>query len=526
MPRFAFVALCAALLACGASASRRVTFISDIHYDPLYGTAKAYGCTSSSSPIWGTPGCDASPQLTARALDDVSAHNTSFILYSGDWQRHHYADSGLAPPALFADLSARFRNVTVDGSLGAVAFSGSLGNNDVVPDYYFSWDSEATERELRYRVDAMKSADLLDDDEAEVMAQCGYYTHVLPTVHVIVLHTLLWAYRLEPSLPSSVTDPCNQFEFLRDELAKVQRTGKRAIIMGHIPPGLNTYNVLENGFETATKDMFWKEAYEAKYDGIIAQYRDVVAVQLFGHTHKFTLLTMSRNGALSLIVPSISPIFSNNPSYLLANFSDAWALQDVQIRYATDGGAFHTGGSAAAALNVSTGLYDFSAVRAAIAGMATNDVTWEAFMMLFCGGEGRLAVLPNGVCGQRCRYTVICSMLENNLTAIQSCVAQYVAGDNNGAAPSADLSTSPGVTAAIVLLTLVAVGAAAMLLLMSRSGLTSPTLAELATVAWWKSLLRRDERVVISSVDDATAMEVRPAKPQPPPAHEPARREG
>ncbi|KAK7195916.1 hypothetical protein NESM_000524400 [Novymonas esmeraldas] len=487
-------------------AGRRVTLISDIHYDPLYGKHHAYKCTKKSSPVWGTPGCDSSPQLTARALEDVSAHNTSLVLYSGDWQRHHYSRSGLEPATLFKDLSQRFRNITVDGSLGAIAFSASLGNNDVVPDYYFALEDAATNEQLSYRVDAMLEEGLLSPAEAAVIRKCGYYTHELAHVHVIVLHTLLWAYRLEPELPSSVDDPCGQFSFLKSELQRVRAAGKRAIVMGHIPPGLNAYGVLDHGFRSAVEDMFWKEAYEATYDSIIHDFRDLVAVQLFGHTHKFTLLTLPRNGALSIIVPAVSPIFSNNPSYLVAEFSDAWAMEDAVIRYTTSDGVFHSGLTTTAALNLpSGGLQSVSDVRAAITRLATNDTTWERFLTIFCGGEKRLGVFPKATCDDNCRYVVVCSMLENNHSEIQRCVANYTARTPPS---SEDARTSGGMIAAVLIFSFLVIGAGAVLLLMSRSGQTTISWENVSSLVWWRSLLERQKRSgTVTVSDDAEAGE-------------------
>ncbi|GET92429.1 beta-fructofuranosidase-like protein [Leishmania tarentolae] len=455
-----YVALCVCTTPVGGYG---VTLISDIHYDPLYGTSKAYVCTSSSSPAYSMQGCDSSSPLTTSAMDDVSAQNPSLVLYTGDWQRHHFSDSGLPPAAIFENLSKRFKGITVDGSLGAVAFGGALGNNDVVPDYYFSWENETSERELGYRVAAMHEATLLNDAEASVMRTCGYYTHTIDRVHVIVLHTLLWAYDLQPALLSNVSDPCNQFSFLRSELEKVRAAKKRAIIMGHIPPGVNTYSVLKRGFHSATRDMFWKEEYEATYDSIINEYKEFIAVQLFGHTHMFRLLTMRRNGALAIIIPSISPIFGNYPSYLMANFSEAWELEDLQSRHTTGEGVFQPGLFVKEVLSLSTGLHSVTDVRAAITLLGTNDTMWEGFLTLFCGGEKRLQAFPHKKCDNLCRYVIVCSMLENNYTDIQRCVDDY----NVSPGPSQDAKITLGITVAIIVFSVLVIGAGVALLLVT-----------------------------------------------------------
>lgn len=479
-----------------ASASRQVTFLSDIHYDPQYGTAKAFSkCTTAASSVWGVTGCDASSQLTQRALDDVSGQNTSFIFFGGDWQRHGYSWSGLAPAELMSDLSNRFRNVTVDGSLGKVAFSGSIGNNDVVPDYYFAWESAASgaaasEEQLGYRVQAMEAAGLLSTTEASVFSMCGYYTHEMATLNVIVLHTLLWAFRLLPTLSDTVSDPCNQFMFLEAELKKVRAAGKRAVVLGHIPPGLNAYNVLLGGFNTPEDDLFWKPYYQKRYDDIIRAHKDLIAVQLFGHTHKFTLQVFPSNGALSMIIPAISPIFANHPSYLVANFSgDDWMLQDVQMRYTREDGVFRAGLTASKALKTSASLGSLPQTRASIIALATDDAAWADYLEMMGGGETRLDIFPDEECDTRCRYIVVCAMLENEHAHIRRCVEEFT-----GAEPGMTNRTSSGVAAFVVICSILVLVMVAVLVLMARSGQTTLVFANFQSLRWWKSLLNKRRR--------------------------------
>ncbi|KPI82834.1 hypothetical protein ABL78_8154 [Leptomonas seymouri] len=495
-PLLRSAAFLAVISAAVVSASVQVTLISDIHLDPNYGTPAAYSsCTTPESSVWGVAGCEASPQLTQRSLDDVSEQNTSFIFHGGDWQRHRFYGSGLSATSIFGDLSERFRNVTVDGSLGEVAFCTALGNNDVVPNYFFALDSSMSEQELFQRVQAMETVGLLTSSEAGVMAKCGYYTHEMATVNVIVLHTLLWTFRLRPELSDSISDPCNQFAFLESELQKVRSSGKRAIILGHIPPGLNTFNVLRGGFNTLERDIFWKPEYQRSYDAIIYAYRDVVTVQIYGHTHRFTLQVFPENGVLSLIMPAISPIYNNNPSYLLANFSERdWSLQDVQIRYVTQDGMFHAGMSAKRALKISADLSSLPQLRASIKALATDDEAWENYLRMFCGGELRNTVFPRGPCDARCRYVVVCSMLESNHSHIQRCVADFLA-------TSSDDSThmSSGAMALIIICSIIGLDMSVMLVLMARSGQTTLACSNFQSTKWWRSLLEKQSKSSVAT---------------------------
>lgn len=125
----------------------KVNLISDVHFDPAYGTSSADGnCNNASdSPVYGKPGCDAPMDLILSAFHDASSHLSDYTIFAGDFQRHKMFESGLSVNMVFGAVCSMFNSIRTSNKANLNNnFIGTLGNNDVVPDYFFNL-SEATQ---------------------------------------------------------------------------------------------------------------------------------------------------------------------------------------------------------------------------------------------------------------------------------------------------------------------------------------------------------------------------------------------
>jgi hypothetical protein len=77
----------------------------------------------------------------------------------------------------------------------------------------------------------------------------------------------------------------------------------RALVMFHVPPGINTYD----GKPT------WNEKYAVYYQTLCESYKDVILIQLAAHYHTDQILLVGDTGLL--LNPSVSPVHTNNPSF-------------------------------------------------------------------------------------------------------------------------------------------------------------------------------------------------------------------
>jgi sphingomyelin phosphodiesterase acid-like 3 len=113
--------------------------------------------------------------------------------------------------------------------------------------------------------------------------------------------------------------------------------------MGHIPPGVDAYSTvakLRNICGNEAPEMFLSSDELAD---LLIEYADVIRLGVFGHSHmdemrllesetsKNSHTAFERSVAIK-IVPSISPINGNNPSFTIAHINPTSAvLQDYQV---------------------------------------------------------------------------------------------------------------------------------------------------------------------------------------------------
>lgn len=223
----------------------------------------------------------------------------------------------------------------------------SVGNNDVVPDYYLELKEENTPLgNLSLAVEDAgmlgvifqalsntttsegknKKAILTEDDEWTFL-RGGYYSRSFHDGSLVVLslNTVLYASFFEPT-PMNADDPGKQFEWMRKMMSYSREMRGQVIIIGHIPPSLGSYR----------HNQFWKTTYVKTYFDIVAEFDDVIVAQLFGHLHsdefrvglpssahfntdEETSLIPSMNAPL-LLGPSVTPLHGNNPSFRLMKY--------------------------------------------------------------------------------------------------------------------------------------------------------------------------------------------------------------
>lgn len=119
---------------------------------------------------------------------------------------------------------------------------------------------------------------------------------------------------------SGIEDPFGQFAWLNATLAALQQQGKFAYITGHIAPIVDSYG----------GNPQWHVDYIERYKSIVGEFADVVKGQFFGHVHSVEFRvapTTTTDAATGFeLVPlfvsgSISPLFGNNPSFMVWDYN-------------------------------------------------------------------------------------------------------------------------------------------------------------------------------------------------------------
>jgi sphingomyelin phosphodiesterase acid-like 3 len=92
----------------------------------------------------------------------------------------------------------------------------------------------------------------------------------------------------------------------------------------HIPVGINDYNTIKNEAAGSLPVEFWKPVYTRHFLDLILQHRKTIQVVFAGHTHMddFRIVGMGETlFVVNKLVPSISPIFRNNPAFQVYRFN-------------------------------------------------------------------------------------------------------------------------------------------------------------------------------------------------------------
>ncbi|KAG5466649.1 hypothetical protein LSCM1_00818 [Leishmania martiniquensis] len=437
------IAIAVIVLCTAAVTAVKVNLVSDEHLDPAYGTPQAYGpCTTIEAAPFGQTGCDSPRSLLAIASSDIMMQRSAYTFFAGDWQRHGMTSTSLTPRDVFTPLSQYFelikkssvKNASEDPSVTTV-----LGNNDVIPNYFFNL-TETSQTTLNTQIEILQSHELLDAAQGKVMSTCGYYSGIVGAqLRVLALHTLLWVHKLRPALSDNETDPCGQLRWMESEINAARAAGQKVIIIGHIPPQPDVFGVISRGtVGSVEEDMYWKPRYQKAYTVLLSANKDIITLQLFGHTHRFAILGDEEMKVPLIVINAISPLYGNRPAYLIANFHPAtWKLETLRQRYANTAFIQWSNGlEVANALGI-TDLSDVSAIHAAVAEMFTNDTLFERYMALRTGG-----VVDDPCTTVFCRVYTICGMLYATHEKIRSCVHAQISSSSSSEPISSSDSTS------------------------------------------------------------------------------------
>ncbi|EKF33617.1 hypothetical protein MOQ_002509, partial [Trypanosoma cruzi marinkellei] len=206
--------------------------------------------------------------------------------------------------------------------------------------------------------------------------------------------------------------------FLTIELETARRANAKVIIMSHIPPMSDIWKVLENrNFTSVSEDMYWKPVYQERFNRLMREYSDTVTVQLYGHTHLFYFQALSE-GVPFFIVPAISPLFGNAPSYFIAQLDDeSLSLKSLTQRYFDE--KWTTG---VRVEDLFGDLTDTASLRASAMRLVTDDALWAKYVKLRAGGVGGEKRFPGGECDSWCRKVIACNMVSNVWDDIRACV--------------------------------------------------------------------------------------------------------
>jgi sphingomyelin phosphodiesterase acid-like 3 len=350
--------------------------VSDIHFDPFWDPAKVTQLVAEPASHW--RGILSSPASSDRDAQ-FAALEQKCPTRGEDTPYNLYASSLQAMRTTAAD--AKF--ITVSGDLIAHAFSCKF--NAVVPEsepgVYQAFVAKAIEYvllELRtalpearvyaalgnndsdcgdYKQDEhglflSQLADTFSKDFPPAVRQsialtfgdAGYYSAPLPAP----LHTRLLV--LDDTFMSPKFTACSgspdtggakaQIEWLRQQLSAARENREHVWVMGHIPPGVDPYTTaakMRNVCGGSAPETFLSSE---DLPDLLARYGDVIQLAIFAHTHMDEMRLLKpehptesepHGGVAVKLVPSISPINGNTPSFTVATIAPNAMLEDYRV---------------------------------------------------------------------------------------------------------------------------------------------------------------------------------------------------
>lgn len=356
----------------------RALFISDIHFEPFWDPDKVPQLVSAPVSQWQTilsapvspdqeqrfsslqktcdsRGIDTSYTLFGSSLGamQTAAGDANFITVSGDLIAHSFTCKyNTLFPQSTPDEYKRFVEKTIEFVLGGLraAFPdapvyAALGNNDSDCDDYKLDPHSDFLAETGASVAAAFPAS--ERTRAQfTFAAGGYYSVSLPVplehTKLLVMDDLFMSRKYTTcSGKADAAGADAQIDWLRHQLTEAREKKERVWVMGHIPPGIDPFSTaikLRNVCGGKPPETFLSSD---ALPNLLAVFGDVIQLAIFAHTHMDEMRLLrpdgqdtgeSQPGVAVKMVPSVSPIDGNTPSFTVALIDSRTAkLADFQV---------------------------------------------------------------------------------------------------------------------------------------------------------------------------------------------------
>ena len=357
---------------------------SDIHFNPYFDTTLIDTLRNADYLEWeaifesstqqrvSSYHHDCNYPLLKSVLEKMKTLEASpdFIMISGDFLSHHFEpdftryarvpyqeDEAQQFKALhdFTSKTMKFLAHQIEQRFPGVPVWATLGNNDAYCGDYLIQPGASFLTMLSGVWGPMLHA----EDKGTFMStfpKAGYYAipHPFNDKHkIIVLNSILFSINFnDPESrkaycelgnygPDSKTPGERQLTWLTAELDKSKLKGEKVWLMQHIPPGMNVFGTLPKDSTACvgdTSSYFLKPEFNDQYLAIVEEYADLITSNMAGHYHRddFRLMKNAKGEAVSYmhILPSISPIYYNNPGFEIVTYNrESTELLDYTTYY-------------------------------------------------------------------------------------------------------------------------------------------------------------------------------------------------
>jgi sphingomyelin phosphodiesterase acid-like 3 len=362
--------------------------VSDIHFDPFHDPGKAKLLASSPTSGWkailASPpspdqqqafdrlqaqchakGVDTPHELLQSALAAMKAQRPGarFMMVSGDLVVHNFSCRyhTLFPTASTEDYQA-FVLKTVSyvvaelrGVFPGVPVYVALGNNDSgCGDYHFDPESDFLTEAGSILASGLPAAGR--QAAAQEFAAGGNYSVTMAApmknTRLVVLNDTLFSPKYRTcSGERDGRGAAAEAVWLKEQLAQARQLGERVWVMGHIPPGIDPFSTIRQFKDICAGSDPVKFIPSDEIPDLMVEYADVVKLGIFAHTHMDEVRLLEHSGSAESaadkvgikLVPSISPVHGNQPTFTVAQIDAASAgMVDYTVIAASNQSGFGT----------------------------------------------------------------------------------------------------------------------------------------------------------------------------------------
>jgi sphingomyelin phosphodiesterase acid-like 3 len=354
-------------------------FISDIHFDPFHDPAKVQELISAPVTRWQSilsappspnqpKAFDALQQTChARGVDtpfpllhsSLAAMRSrqpdaEFMTVSGDLIAHAFSCryNALVPGSTPSDYQSfvvktlSFVMAELRASFPGMPVYAALGNNDTAcDDYQLNAGSDFLAKVGKIVAEGLPLSQ--QQQALKEFGKGGYYSVTMAEpmhrTRLIVVNDLF----LSPEYSTCAGKPdsaaaTEEMAWLDHQLAQVRKSGDRAWVMGHIPPGIDPFSTVARFRNVCGGQAPVVFLSSDKLADLMVEYADVIRLGIFAHTHMDEMRLLGPDiGELQSsdehyvaikMVPSISPVDGNTPSFTIARVNPSTAvLQNYEV---------------------------------------------------------------------------------------------------------------------------------------------------------------------------------------------------
>jgi sphingomyelin phosphodiesterase acid-like 3 len=346
--------------------------VSDIHFDPFHDPARVQQLVGAPVSQWSSilsappspnqqqafdalqqtchaRGVDTPYTLLRSSLQAMRSWqpDARFMTVSGDLLAHSFycryttllSGSTQSDYQTFVLKTLSFVMEELRASIPGMPVYVALGNNDTAcDDYRLDAGSDFLVQTGRMVVEGLPRSQR--QQARKVFAEGGYYSLTMGPpmrdTRLIVVNDIF----LSPKYNTCAGRPdfavtTTEMTWLQRQLAQARRLGQKVWVMGHIPPGVDPYSTVAEFKDicgNALPEMFLSSD---KLADLLIEYAGVIRLGIFAHSHMDEMRLLkplgsgphaSEHSVAIKVVPSVSPVDGNNPSFTIARVDRSSAV--------------------------------------------------------------------------------------------------------------------------------------------------------------------------------------------------------